>query len=732
MRNRKNFQYLVLLLVGVILIITSCTKPEFKKDTTVADAKLFPSGVTVPSNFNWSSVKTVNVRVSVNDTYNGKYFYSIELFDNDPKQGTGANLLSAGQAKQGQDFVGQIVVPTGLPYIYLRQTSPVGIPSITMVEVANVNSVTVSKSRMGESLRETTSASATETTDVVIPGDAIEITGSATITAVAGKSYVIKSGTTFSGEFNINNGTSNAKIYVAGTWKNPNYTLLLGDNNFIYTTATGNIEMKAITQNTAGGFVNYGTAKLQNLSTTNETLYSNYGTLTIIDKATFSNGNFSNYGTATIQTLTSTTASTKIKNEGKLDVKDMSLTNATLDAVCHTKIDNLSTTNAIINVSQNALLSIKKLESGGTTYNLAAASILNVWDWAKFNSNKNYMKGTGNTKALARLKKVDVENQWQAITYSGNLEIACTDHTSNGQWSIFYILNSPATLVPYDNSTVKIAGTSCNDGGNNDSGAGTTPVDQTITEVAMGTYSYAFEDNWPETGDYDLNDLVVDVNASKFQNSSNKIVKVVLKAKLRSVGATKRIAGAVQLDGVASANIKSVTYSRPDLVGTNLKLSSNGVESGQTSAVVTIVDDAHKAFGVTDTRLISTQNGNYNPIQLNITIEFNTPLDNFTYNNLNMFIVLTSETSSAGRNEVHLVGYSPTEKINKSLIENSKGTKLSINDPFKTVHNEPWALCVPISFVSPAESKNIKDVYPKFESWAVSGGTMDSDWYLKR
>ena len=732
MSKRKNFHLFLLGLTGLVLGTASCTKLEFEKDTTVADAKLFPNGVSVPGNFNWSSVKTVDVRVSVNDIYNGQYFYRVELFDNDPKQGSEANLLSGGQAKQGQDFVSQIVVPTGLQYVYLKQTSPVGIASVSMIEVANVNSVTVAKSRIGESLRESASTSVAAATDVVVPSDAIEVTGSGTVVAVAGKSYVVKSGTTFSGEFNINNGTSNAKIYVVGTWKNPNYTLLLGDNNFVYTTASGTIEMSAITQNTAGGFVNYGTAKLKDLGTSNETLYSNYGTLTVSDKATFSNGGLTNYGTATIKTLTSTTKSTKIRNEGKLDVKDMSLTNATLDAVCNTTIENLFTNNATVNISQNALLSIKKLESGGTKYNLAAAAILNVSDWAKFNSNRNYMEGTGNTKALARMKKVDVENQWQAITYSGNLEIACTDHTSNGQWSIYYILNSPAALVAYEKSTVKIAGTSCNGGGNNDSGAGTTPVDQTITEVAMGTYSYAFEDSWPETGDYDMNDLVVDMSASKFQNSSNKIVKVVLKAKLRAVGATKRMSGAIQLDGVTSGNVKSVTYSRNDLVGTNLKLASNGVESGQTMAVVPIVDDAHRSFGVTDTRLISTQNGNYNPIELLITVEFNTPLESFTYSKLNMFLILTSESSSAGRHEVHMVGYSATDKFNKSIGENFKGTKLSPGDVFKSVHNEPWGLAIPVSFVCPAESKNIKDEYPKFQNWAVSGGAKDADWYLKR
>ena len=42
------------------------------------------------------------------------------------------------------------------------------------------------------------------------------------------------------------------------------------------------------------------------------------------------------------------------------------------------------------------------------------------------------------------------------------------------------------------------------------------------------------------------------------------------------------------------------------------------------------------------------------------------------------------------------------------------------------------SLSIPVTFIYPLESKNIKDVYPKFASWAVSGGTKDTNWYLER
>lgn len=697
-----------------------------------AAPKLFADGEVIPADFKWSSVRTIDFKVTVDDKYAGKYFYRLELYDNDPKLGTAANLLSAGVAKKGQDFTGKIVVPTLMEYVYLKQISPVGVPSVSMVKVAGVTSLIVSQSGLRESSMSTGIFSASRVaspTDVVVPANALSITGGATVVVESNKSYVIKSGINFTGQINANNGTTGVKIYVEGTWTNKTYTMTLGSNNALYTTTSGKIDLNNVVQNTEGAFLNYGTATLADLSTSNQALYANYGTLTA-EKATFSNGDFTNFGTVTFQTLTSTTASTKIRNEGNMTVTTANLTNATLEVVCYTKIGTFNTNTAIVNVADKAILTIGALNAGGTRLNLASGAILEVSGTAKFNTNRSYMVGPTTGKALARLKKVDVLYQYQAITYSGNLEIACSDHTPNGLWLTYYILEGVATIVPSDKSTVVIAGTTCNAGGNNDKTAGTTPVDQTATEINLGTYSYAFEDNWPELGDYDMNDIVVDMNIIKFQNSTNKITKVALKGKVISVGASKRNAIAVQLDGITPANIKSVTYSRANLVGSVLKLASNGVETDQTNAVVTIVDDAHAAFGVTGTPFISTQDGSYSPAEVVVTIEFNTPLDNFTYQTLNVFIANNSRNSSTGRSEVHLVGYSATDKIDQSLINGMKGSKLSLLDPFKSINNEPWALSVPVSFNYPLESKNIKVVYPKFASWALSGGLLDLNWYL--
>ncbi|WP_293887244.1 MULTISPECIES: LruC domain-containing protein [unclassified Sphingobacterium] len=748
MYNIKSFNLFLVGLAGITLFGASCSKvKDLYNDTAAASdsSSLFPGGVKVPTDFMWNSARAVDVRIAVDDKFSGKYFYRVEIFDNDPALGAGANLLAAGQAKSGQDFVGKLMIPTVAKYIYLRETSPLGVAAISMVEVGQQNTISVDGAQVStvskaSVLRGSTSsallasgglkaaASTAEAATVIVPSDAVEINGNGSIYVESNKSYVIKSGVTFTGTINANNGSSNVKIYVQGVWKNTGNEFNLGGNNTLIVAQSGSIQLAHVTQNTNGRFENYGAASLSKMTTTNSSLYINYGTLDV-NEAVITNGSFNNYGVATIQTLTSTTDGTVVRNEGTLNVNKGDFTNATLQAVCHTYIKTMTTNGAKISVASGSLLSIDNLSAGGTSINLAASAILDVNTLAKFNSQASTMQGPSSGQALARLKKVDVKGQNMAISYSGNLEIACSDHSANEQYNTYYVVNSPAKLVPYDKSTVVISGTSCNAGGNN--AAGGNPNDQTVTEVKLGTYSYAFEDNWPSIGDYDMNDFVVDVAITKVQNSANKITKLKLVNKIRSVGAKNRLAAAIQLDGILATNVKSVKYTNMNLVGQNLPLGSNGVESNQKYAVVTLCDDAHRAFGISDTQFISTENGSYQPVESEITIEFTTPLENFTFADLNSFIV-TNGYKVSSRSEIHLVGYKGTDKMNKALVESqtSKG-QLSANDPFKSSKGEPWGLCVPVSFVYPNEYKKITGVYPKFEGWALSGGSQNLNWYLK-
>ncbi|MNL28280.1 hypothetical protein D3C87_1499170 [compost metagenome] len=85
-----------------------------------------------------------------------------------------------------------------------------------------------------------------------------------------------------------------------------------------------------------------------------------------------------------------------------------------------------------------------------------------------------------------------------------------------------------------------------------------------------------------------------------------------------------------------------------------------------------------------------------------------------------------------GRNEIHLVGYAATDKINKSIVSRESGKLLSATDPFKTIKNEPFALALPVSFKYPTEGQKVYDAYPLFKDWVTSGGLQNANWYLNK
>lgn len=748
------FRFLMFPLAGLIFLVSSCAKmDDLYKGTENQESTLFEEDVVLPEAFNWESSKAVDVRIAVDDNYDGRYFYRVELYDGDPKSAS-SNLLGAGVAKSGQDYVDKIMVPTAAKYIYVKTTSPVGIAAISMIEVANKNTVSVNKSasagranKMFATVASSTTGgsgstmmmAATSTPSVTVPADAIPLDDNSPYVTnfwgqPAATTFVVKAGVTLTQSFYLNAGRSGMKVFVEGTWENEN--IPLGTGNEIYVMPGGTLNAGSqFDIPTNGFFFNAGTFQANNLKINTSSTFTNEGTVTVAEKLDIpSGGSFLNKGTASVATLNANSETGLIRNEGSLTVKTGTVTNATIEAACHTSFERLTTNSAKILVTEGALLDIQNLDAGATQFDLASASILDVAILAKFNSSANTMQGIGSGSAVARLKKVESEKSGSTggITYSGNLEVSCSDYTLNAPSGIFYTVTSPARIVAYDQSTVEIAATECNAGGNNDAGAGTDPDDQTTPEVSLGTYSYAFEDNWPSFGDYDMNDFVVDMDITKFQNNDNQVTKVQLKAKLRSVGAAKRLAAAVQLDGVAANNVKGVTYSNSSIVGTSFNLASNGTESGQTYAVVPITSDAHQAFGQSDVAFISTKGGQVAPVELTITAEFNTPLANFTYENLNVFIVNFMQ-NQGGRNEVHLAGYKATDKINSSLVqaEVNSGLLSSIDQPFKSKKGYPWAISVPVSFDYPLEAKNIKDVFPNFKSWATSGGETHQDWYIK-
>jgi len=772
------------------LFISGCQKDLYDPEYVASKNGLITG---VPSDFNWSTISSVNLTVNVDDQYNGEYYYVVEVFDSNPVIDTTAKLLTKGVAKKDMAFTTSVSIPQGLSTIYVRQTSPDGLKIVRTYELSS-NSLTcdfrsAATKTVSAKTVSTTSKRATSISSITkpTPVDAEVIQNSANSTHLtSGHSYVIKSGT-YSGDITYDGGT-NTKLYIEGEWTiskdtgfNDGLEIIVQNGGKINFKSGGNISIKGssslwimqgaifneslntnvdLTLTNNGSINNQGIIHADDITMQAQgSQLNNSGTISLTGSLTISNnGEFSNDGKfgisknkkITIQANGKLTNSKSgvisasegsltinsngtVLNDGKFEIGSLTTeANSTITNNCYFNVyGDINSGGTTYNLNSNTYFGCDKLQPQNATFNMAAFSILEARTLANFKSNNKITgTGTGYDFALARFLKVTTESG-PCISYMGNLEIECSDHKKNGEYDKYFETSSSVQSVAYGYPTVSIPEGDC-------TGTGSTPKTKNpaspifpITVESGYDYTFAMEDSWPAYGDYDMNDLVTTIHTTYVKNSSNTVNQMIIDATLRAAGGTKPIGAALQLDNVSADNIKSVTYegAKSSIDGSVFVLNGANVEIGQPKAVIPFFDNAHKFLncnGITNT-IVGTNN--VSPQSVKVTITFNNPITTSSADiqALNFFIVTDGKKDQ--RTEIHLGGYNPTAKVNSTLfgtgVDNStNGTKYtSKND------NLVWGIMIPTIFKYPVEYKNIKNVYPTFESWAASGGKNSTDWY---
>lgn len=215
----------------------------------------------------------------------------------------------------------------------------------------------------------------------------------------------------------------------------------------------------------------------------------------------------------------------------------------------------------------------------------------------------------------------------------------------------------------------------------------------------------AFEDNWPEQGDYDMNDVAVTYKRVVSFNTENKVTKLTdtFAAVQREDAAINHNAFAFQVDDkqVGSYTLPAKAIYEPEthsfIVFPNAKLESKAAEEH----VVTRTFD--KTFGTADLKAD------------------------------NPFIIINYEPGNTNRAEVHLPKMMPTSYADPKLT-GSKADEYYVDKDGK----HPFAIDLPvINFTLPTEKSSIdsENEYPRFAQWVKDGCRGDSeyaDWYLHK
>lgn len=244
---------------------------------------------------------------------------------------------------------------------------------------------------------------------------------------------------------------------------------------------------------------------------------------------------------------------------------------------------------------------------------------------------------------------------------------------------------------------------------------------------AKGVYgTLAYEDLWPATGDYDFNDLVVDVNILQQLNAQNNVVRIKPSYRLRAIGASYHNGFALALK-TTSGKVKSVTGQRMQGRGV-FNLSSNGTELAVAKAVIPVFEDGYAIFG--NKPFTNTVPGEtyMDPVQMDLVIEFTTPISQSELGTapFDPFIVINGARSR----EVHLMNNNPTSMADMSYF----GTEKDVSNPSRGIYyvskdGHPWAISIITSFDYPVEKASISAAHKHFDAWATSLGTTYKDWY---
>lgn len=232
----------------------------------------------------------------------------------------------------------------------------------------------------------------------------------------------------------------------------------------------------------------------------------------------------------------------------------------------------------------------------------------------------------------------------------------------------------------------------------------------------------AFEDNWPEKGDYDLNDLIVEYNYQMVTNTSNKVTELIGRFKLVATGAEYSNGFGLRLP-MPNALISSIITNDPSRA---ITWESQGDESGD--AVFIIFDDAHTTLNATGPVNTIPEKENVEPVEFELHLKFKSPvlMADLGYAPFDPFIFIDGDRSR----EVHLPDHAPTTQANSRWMGSSNDTSdPSIGRFYKSETNLPWALHVPGSFEYPKEYAAINAAYKKFVDWAESSGKKYKDWY---
>lgn len=477
-----------------------------------------------------------------------------------------------------------------------------------------------------------------------------------------------------------------------------------------------------------GSIIGEGTIQITNGSSG----FKNYNAGTINCSVLDFNGGvgvFYNYGLLQLERYEASTNGMELVNHGTMEAESINGNNNTnIKNGCYLKTGKFQFGTLVMGNTSEAICEELGYNGNNNDIVMEAQSMLTCTGKASL-----YRTVTGPTVGTALLRINEIANlsglAQSNSKVTNNIICEITDQTYKGDadydWSPFaWLVNKglqqDATycnpgkadfILPADGECIK-------EGYNSDEN----PDD---VEIRNAVYSYAFEDNYPQAGDYDFNDIVLNVNLPAAGNDVKELKYIV---DLRAVGAIKQLGAGLRIRGIDKNNVEEISFGAGAAQRTG-SLNSGIFENASYEAngnelVIPLFGDAHYVYGYTGAQRPMLNTGNAStPLTDIYTLEVNVKLKNeisvpSVTDGLDFFIAY--QGIGQKRTEIHLTHFN-SATANGQLADNE------VLEVIRAVNNT-WALCVPDKFAYPTETTVITNAYSKFADWAHDQSST-TDWY---
>ena len=229
-----------------------------------------------------------------------------------------------------------------------------------------------------------------------------------------------------------------------------------------------------------------------------------------------------------------------------------------------------------------------------------------------------------------------------------------------------------------------------------------------------------FEDMYPETGDYDMNDFVLGYKKEYACDDDVEVLRVLLQ--VRAIGGTKPFAPAVEIEGVNIADIESMSWTTTD-DKLYVENAAENEENGTPVFRLKGVDQLKSADGYFNVT---------NPV---------VPKDKLPYVTITLTRTLDGKGKGKGKLNVKDKDLNFFIYNTNTLVEihekNRKVTRYARNmdydeiRKYKNFHRggQVWAFRVDGYLPHTYEGVRITSAFPGIETWMISSGNKNRDWY---